>query len=351
MRTWWIPLATIGLLVTFKGDAAAYCLNIPQGLDKEVTWQTIPVTYQVSDTLTDAAMLQAIDDAFAAWGAVECSKLAFTKGAQFTICTESDKTQCAANTVHPEHSTPYINIFWYTSNTGFPTADSNAYYYMTWYGMIGSIEGATLAVNAFNFDWNATGGDTTTLDVQNELTYMIGMVIGLAASTVAGASLEKGITFGDTEKRSLEQDDKDGLVHLYKEDGCPDPPEPDPSCAGGTPPPPGDGGTTPGDGGGTTPGDGGGTTPGDGGGTTPGEDGGVVPGVDGGGTGTGCSSSAECAEDEVCTAEGICKKVGGDDDGCGCRIGLEQRGTGPLAVLVFILGLAVLGLRRRRPRS
>jgi hypothetical protein len=343
MRAWWTALLGAGLVVAaiIPRQAEGFCLNIPQGLNKPVAWQTIPVTYRVSDNLTDASMLKAIDDAFATWGSVKCSTLKFTKGAQFKICTETDKSKCPTGTVHFEHGTSYIYIFWYdnSNKASFPTAASNAYYNYLWFGMTAQISGASLAVNAFNFKWNATGGDKTgILDLQNEATTMVGSVIGLTDPKIAGSSMTAQMTYGDTSKRDLAQDDIDGLTYLYfdtADTSCTKPGAPGANgCTGGTPatdgpPLTGDGKPPAGDGNPPVTGDG---PPASGDGYVPSGDGyvpsgdGYIPGGDAGSGGGG-----------------------DDDDGCGCKLG--HRGRLPLkALLLLALPVVLLVLRRRRCR-
>lgn len=82
----------------------------------------------------------------------------------------------------------------------------------------------------------------------------------------------------------------------------------------------------------------------DGGGSTSADQGGTTPGADAAPP-KSCTSSSQCASDEVCTVEGYCKKVGGgggDDDGC--NVGGQRPGA-PAIPLLF--GLLLL-LRRRR---
>jgi len=349
----WLVALGVGLAMVclHPARAAGYCVTIPQGLNKSVSWKTIPVTYRVSDNLTDAAMLTAIDDAFKTWEAVACSTLKFTKGAQFKICTESDKTKCTNGTVHFEHGTAYIYVFWFdsTNKAAFPAAaGTSAYYNFLWFGMTAGIEGGSLAVNAFTYKWNAAGGDATNsiLDLQNEMTTMAGSVIGLTDSKVATASMWPTMKFGDTSKRALDPDDIKGLTHLYLDKSnasCTAPPPPGADgCEGSAPSP--DGQPTPGDGqpdGQPVTGDGQPVVT-----DAPVYTEAGMPIVDG--TGSGCTSSADCPSGEVCTKEGVCVKTGGDDDGCGCRFGLP--GRLPLPALLLALGM-ILGLfvlRRRR---
>jgi hypothetical protein len=345
MRTWWIPLAATLALCGLQTDAQAYTLNLVNG--KSVTWTSVPVTYYVSKT-ADAKTQAAIDAAFATWQAVKCSTLTFKKGGTFTQCTTKNKASCPKNTVHFDHATNYIYVFWVTAKAGWPYDAAGkqldikyASYYFTWFGMTQNLTGASIAVNAFNttaIPWSTTG-EQAKLDVQNEMTPLIGGVIGLADSGVKGASMYPGMTFGDITKRTLAQDDIDGLTYLYLKTGCT------------KPPPPTDGGVTTKDGGTTT----------TDGGTIPGKDSAAGsdmnnPGTDGGvtydfGGGSQCTSSSQCAADEVCTAEGSCKKVGGvgeEDDGC-CRVSHARSSTG--LPYLCLLGLAVLlGLARRRRR-
>jgi hypothetical protein len=293
----------------------------------------MPVEYRVSDTLTDAKMLAAIEAAFQAWGSVPCSKLKFTKGAQFPLAS-----------VKFDHATPYIYVFWHTTSSPlFANPGGQPFYENTyvWQNNIGGIVGGSIAVNALDYKWNADGGDVKgTFDVQNAMTYMIGTVIGLTDSTVAGAAMESNVAFGQIAKRTLTQDDKDALVYLYKDGSCTPPSAPNASgCSTGTVP------TTDGSvkkDGGVTPGKEGGVPPGKEGGVPPGKEGGV-PGTDGGGQ--PCAKSEDCPAGQSCTAEGKCVSTGGDDGGC-CRVSHARDTSG---VFLAAAALALLwGLRRRR---
>jgi hypothetical protein len=327
-----------------QGDAFAYCLNIPTGQTKPIKWTSIPVTYYVSDNMKDTAILGAIDKAFQTWEAVPCSTLAFKNGGSF-----------AMSSVAFDKPDPYIYIFWYdaANKAAWPAPNPAwASYVFTMFGMIQNFNGASIAINAFNVKWNATGGASDTFDVQNELTRLIGQVIGLEDSTVPGATMYPGLNYGDTSKQTLAQDDIDGLVYLYKKAGCPDPPPPGPSgCSGGSPAT--DGGTQPGQEGGVSPGQEGGVVP-------PGKEGGVVPpGKEAGQPGSdgipsyydfgGYGCVPPCASDEVCTIDKVCVKVGGDeDDGCGCRLLGKHAGLPLPALMVALVIGFVLTIRRKR---
>jgi hypothetical protein len=192
----------------------------------------MPVTYHVSDNLQDPATLAAIDQAFATWAAVACAELSFVNGGQFTMCTAADKTACPAGTVHFDHATAEIYVFWYdaANASAYPANPQFFASRMLWYGTSQDLVGASIAVNGFDYAWDTTGGNATTLDVQNEMTALVGGVIGMAKSTVPGATMYPDTQFGDTSKRTLAQDDIDGVTYLYPDPSCPTPPPPDPSC-------------------------------------------------------------------------------------------------------------------------
>jgi hypothetical protein len=322
-------------------DAAGYCLKKFNANKPFAAWQTMPVEYRVSSNLTDATILAAIDAAFQTWGSVTCSKLKFSKGAQFTLTS-----------VTFDHGTPYIYVFWHTATSTLfdnPSKPSERYYtnYFVWQDNAGGIVGGSIALNALDYKWNAAGGDASTFDLQNVMTYLIGGVIGLTDSTVKGTVMDgAGVSFGQVSKRTLTQDDKDGLVYLYKEAACASPPAPGTSgCSTGTPVT--DGAVVKKDGSG--PGKDGGGPGREGGG--PGREAGG-PGKEGGapagdGAGKKCTDSNQCSGDEVCAVEGICVKRSSDGSSGCCRV--SHVGSEGGWIGLALAGLLVLALRRRRP--
>lgn len=242
-----ISLTVVVLALFGATRAAAYCLFSPPGSSIFYSWNAMPISYQVSDNLTDPQLLMAIDAAFKAWEDVACSTLDFSKQGQFTMCTQSP---CPAGSVEFNHTSDKIYVFWFATPTGFPGTAQNLVDVYTFSNLTGDIIGASIAINAFNKQWNATGGDyyQNIYDLQNEMTAFVGSVIGLTDSAVPGSTMIPTVTGGDTDKRTLSQDDIDGIVYIYKEPGCPDPPAPGPDgCY--TPPTPQDAGPAQQDGG------------------------------------------------------------------------------------------------------
>ena len=348
-------------LTLASSEASGYCLKKVIGATKPyVSWKTIPVTYTISSNLKDAKILAAIDKAFTTWGSVKCSKLKFSKIAAFTLCKDA---ACKVFT----NPTKHINVFWFNAsssalfkNTTTPTMPYMSYTYFS-HDNAGGFAGVSIGVNGFDYKWGTTGS-TSTLDVQNEMTNLIGGAIGLADSKVAAASMYNQIKYGETSKQTLHQDDIYGLMYLYKDKGCPSPPPPGSNgCSSG--------GTTKTDGPVTPPKDSAVTPPKEGGGTPP-KDGGVdgattqadgpVTGNEGGttypeggswpdtGGSSGCTKQTDCAADEVCTIEGKCiKKGGGDEDDSGCSCEVSGRPS-PALPLALMLGLALLIRRKWR---
>ena len=350
--SFFIPLACCATLCLSlpAGEALGYCLEMPPGATKKfVAWKTLPVEYRVSSNLKDAKILAAIDAAFKTWGTVKCSKLTFKKGKSFALCKD---TACAAFK-NPKTS---IFIFWFDK----PATLLGKYISYGYYSHdnAGGFAGASVAVNASTYKWGTTGV-ATEFDVQNEMTAFVGGVIGLKDSKVAGSSMYNGFKPGDTTKRSLHQDDINGLLYLYGTSACPKPPAPGAGgCSAGTAPPgdgpvkpPADGPVKPpADGPVKPPADGPVTPPADG--SSPGNEGSTTwpdsgpAQYDTNGGSTGCTKQTDCAAGELCTIEGKCVKQGAggeeDDGGC-CSVGHRSGPVGPL----LLLGLLAL-LRRRK---
>lgn len=356
--------------------AGAYCLYTVSGTKPYVSWQSQPVTYHVSSNLKDTKYLAAIDKAFATWEAVKCSKLKFTKGAPFTICADKP---CKAFT----NSTKAIYIYWFTQatdllkNTSTPTVPYASLTFL-FHDKVGGIAGASIGVNGYFYKFATTGAGGV-MDVQNEMTAWIGAVIGLDDSKVKTATMYNKITYGDTSKRALDQDDINGVTYLYKATGCPSPPPPGKGGCSGTTKVADQGGVTL-DQGGVTLDQGTSADQGklkldtaqsemSGKDQSQGESG---PSPDSGqqkaDTGGGCTKHSQCAADEICTIEGKCVKKGGkpctkesdcsedelctingqcvsrvkEDEGCSCQLGGTAHGALPL-----LLGVLLLALRRR----
>ena len=357
-------------LALISTQAWGYCLMKVSGATKPyVAWKTMPVEYRISSNLKDAKIRAAIAKAFTTWGSQKCSKLKFKAAADFTICADAACKTFTSPTVN------YISVYWFTTtsslfaNTSNPKVPYMSYVYFS-HDNAGGFAGVSIGVNGSFYKWGTTGA-AGVLDVENEMATLIGGAIGLDDSKVVGATMYNKITFGDTTKRTLHQDDLDGLIYLYKDKGCPSPPSPGANgCSSGSTTTPDGPVTPPKDGAVTPPKDGPATPPKDGTVTPPADQGvgadKTTTGADGltgneGGTtypeagsaddtggSSGCTRQADCASDEVCTIEGKCVKQGGgsaeDDGGCSCEVSGRP---GQALPLIMLIGLVLLARRRR----
>lgn len=81
----------------------------------------------------------------------------------------------------------------------------------------GEIIAADVAFNVEHHEWNTDGGDDQTgaNDFYNALSHEMGHVTGLAHSEFDDATMAPSTQPGETRKRTLHQDDIDGLLDLY----------------------------------------------------------------------------------------------------------------------------------------
>jgi hypothetical protein len=329
----------LGLVLCCVRPAAVsgYCLQKFKADKPFAAWTTVPVTYQVSDTLTDPDLLGAIDAAFQAWGSVSCSKLTFVRGAPFKLCAAKP---CDPGTVEFDHASPHLYLFWHTgawgpfANPANPTLPYASTSYV-WQNNIGGIVGASIAVNAKDYAFQAkigAGCSGAIFDLKDFMMPLVGGVIGLTDSTVPGAVMyPDGSKYCSTAKSSLTPDDQGGVLYLYHQGPpCPSPPEPGPEgcTAGPPPPPPADGGGVRNDFGGQR------------------HDAGTVVGD--GAAGKVCTTSSQCGADERCSAEGVCVKTEGGGGGGGCCRISHARSDGAGGLLVLVLAVWAFWRGRRK---
>jgi hypothetical protein len=76
---------------------------------------------------------------------------------------------------------------------------------------------ADIVVNMY-YPWTNLpdpNSDVTHLDVGDVMTHELGHVLGLAHSDVTGATMKQGSEYGRVDRRSIEQDDKNGIAYIY----------------------------------------------------------------------------------------------------------------------------------------
>lgn len=325
-----------------------------------------------------AEIVQAVTDAFKTFEAIECTDLKFD--IQPVLTTLPQPVEMDGGIL--------VALFGY----GDAWTHSNlAYFTVDEYGTVaaGDLKKATLKINARDWPWTI-GAQKNKIDLQTSVLHMIPFTLGYYVGTKPKSlSLEAFIKYNYIEHTLLPEHETAAQFLYPKTDvTCTKPAEPvmcsdvqgpvapdagfaddaganpmigclepydkankgvpiswktqpikvyiyvpaDGQLPGGSPPPVGDGGVVKKDGG---------TTKQDG--STPAGDGGVKDGP----KGAPCTTTAQCAADEICSAEGTCVKIGGgSDDGC-CRVAhtTEENVTYTLLLLV---GLGLLIWRRRR---
>ncbi len=83
----------------------------------------------------------------------------------------------------------------------------------------GEILDVDMVLNDWKFTWGTTGKGAD-FDVLATVTHELGHVLGLAHSTDSGASMYARANAGETSKRNLNKDDRDGLCALYPDQPC-----------------------------------------------------------------------------------------------------------------------------------
>ena len=81
----------------------------------------------------------------------------------------------------------------------------------------GEIYDADMDINDWNFNFGVDGSPSK-YDVQNTVTHELGHVLGMDHSKDPTATMYYSANKGDINKRTLAQDDKDGLCYLYSRD-------------------------------------------------------------------------------------------------------------------------------------
>jgi MYXO-CTERM domain-containing protein len=330
--------STIAILVhlLLLGQAFGFCpkrFSDSEAGVETTTWQpgaAGAVRVAFSDTL-DPPKIAAIKAAFEAWAAVICSTLAFEYLEDSSELFDMAQTSYSA----PSSALAEIYVFWIDGTSEPPDFvagfENTLAHTFPRHDGTGKLTTASIALNAAStrYEWRILTEDNTTFfDIQSVMTRLVAEVIGLDQSNFnSGTILDEQAFYTGLGEREPLQDDQDGMKYLYWDEACSEgerPPDPgeDQFCY----PKPTDAGTTDG-----------GATPAD-----AGLDGSAGDAATSSG---GCTSTTQCAEGEVCSAEGECVAIG-DDDGCSCAISLEPRQG--IAGLLLFCALALLLKRRRR---
>lgn len=198
-KSWLIRL----LLVFFATGAEAYDVRT-NGYGLPLHWANtlLPIPYYIDrrgcGDISDGSDIAAIQSAFQTWENVASGRIAF----QFAGLVENGSVDTGSNVVMwVKEEWPYDSRY---------VAKTRLYYDRT-EGRILKVE---VALNGRDYRWS-TDGEAGTLDVQNVATHEVGHFIGLGDVQTTGQTMFEYILLDEKSKRSLADDDVDGVRTAY----------------------------------------------------------------------------------------------------------------------------------------
>lgn len=157
---------------------------------------TIPIHYNPNQSgLSSQQIASAIEQAAQSWSY------------SFTTLQNKGETTQRNITYEDEH---YAILF---SDDWNEDPDILALTY-TWSKNDGEIVHFDIEINAEHFVWS-TDGNNQHHDLQNTLTHELGHALGLDHSSISQATMAASSTAGETSKRALHEDDKEGHSYIY----------------------------------------------------------------------------------------------------------------------------------------
>ncbi len=179
-------------------ELAAYDVKITDD-KKEIVWAEPAATFHVNLSGMPEGAKDAIISAMKTWNDVSGSAFVFSYGGASNSTAHGE--QDSINLIDMgdfDDSTSVINgHYWYSSSTG-------------------NMLDYDIRLNqAYLF---ATDGNDNAYDIQNAITRMLGTAIGLrylSDDADSDKSMYSKIEKGETKKRTLDMDDKNGLAYLY----------------------------------------------------------------------------------------------------------------------------------------
>ncbi|MGM0557496.1 MAG: matrixin family metalloprotease [Myxococcota bacterium] len=188
-------------------------------------WRSPCVEYKVnedgtsqveSDGIADTTY-EAIRASFNAWNNVECSELQMVDGGTTSVTA-------AEGPPTGDNERLSLVVFRDSDWGTVPGASARSYALtsVSYLPDTGQILDADIEINSDTYDLNILGEPRDMqADLVNTLTHEVGHFLGLAHSFESEATMYSQAPLGETDKRSLEQDDIDGICDAYGFEGEP----------------------------------------------------------------------------------------------------------------------------------
>ena len=225
-----ILIAAVALSVVIPTESIAYERTATCGTygvrdceDGEVAlplyWLSSCVHYVVNDAGTsqfgddgiDEVTLQTIRESFDTWNDVTCSDLQMIDNGTTPVDVAEGPPMDGRDRLS-------LVVFRDENWSSVPGASSRSYALtsVSYLPDTGQILDADIEINSDTYDLTVENEpDDTQVDLRNTLTHEVGHFLGLAHSLEREATMYAQAPLGETRKRSLEQDDIDGICDAY----------------------------------------------------------------------------------------------------------------------------------------
>ena len=232
---WWTIAAVAAVVVgAMPETASAYertqtCNSFgtysckPDEEPKPIAWPVRCVRYRVNergssdfsndDTISDD-LRDLVQESFASWNTPECTDFRMVEG----DLTSNKLVQYKKNADWDENMNLVV---WRDDDWPYGTSMNAAFALtsVTYSSSTGRIADADIEINSDTYEFtrlkNSKAGKTDKVDLANTLTHEVGHFLGLDHTEVEDATMYRSAPSGEVKKRTLHQDDIEGLCAIY----------------------------------------------------------------------------------------------------------------------------------------